>query len=228
VLRLRIDSTPARISTNFTVRQSSRGVGYMILLDRYPDPLRFGLQLQIDATAGVIRNLDNPAEQLPLVRDRSAPLQIDIDFQADTVTVTYDGAVLIAGRSWRNGVPNQTVPSSGGLAAIDFYGGEPTPVGQQPVGITSMVIDDLVVSTLSVEGTSVTPPSCPGDIVSVGGLPPPDGLITGDDFNAFINAFAAGDLLADVVAVGGIPPGDGLLTGDDFIAFINSFAAGCP
>ena len=228
VLRTRIDTTPARISTNLTVAPSSQGAGYIILMDRYPDPLRYALQLQIDATAGVIRNLDNPAEQLPLVRGRSAPLQIDINFQADTVNVTYNGAVLISGRSWRNGVPNQPGTSSGGLAAIDFYGGEPTPVGGQPAGITAMVFDDLVISTLTVEGSSVTPPSCPGDIVSVGGMPPPDGLITGDDFNAFINAFAAGDLLADVVAVGGIPPGDGLLTGDDFIAFINSFAVGCP
>jgi len=66
------------------------------------------------------------------------------------------------------------------------------------------------------------------DIVEVGGLPPADGILTGDDFNAYIGAFAADNLLADVVAVGGMPPGDGLITGDDFIAFISAFAAGCP
>ncbi len=68
----------------------------------------------------------------------------------------------------------------------------------------------------------------PADIVSIGGDPVPDGLVTGDDFNAFIAAFGAQDLLADITGVGG-PPAlpDGLLTGDDFIAFINAFAQGC-
>ncbi|MCA3005912.1 MAG: hypothetical protein LW650_06030 [Planctomycetaceae bacterium] len=72
-------------------------------------------------------------------------------------------------------------------------------------------------------------PGCSiADIVSIGGLPPPDGLLTGDDFNAFIAAFAAGTSLADIVSIGGLPPPDGLLTGDDFNAYIAAFAAGCP
>ena len=66
------------------------------------------------------------------------------------------------------------------------------------------------------------------DIVAIGGQPPADGILTGDDFNAFIGAFANGDLLADIVAIGGTPPGDGLITGDDFNAFIAAFATGCP
>jgi hypothetical protein len=67
------------------------------------------------------------------------------------------------------------------------------------------------------------------DIVSIGGLPPGDGLLTGDDFVAFINAFAAQESLADITGIGGPPnPPDGLITGDDFNAFVNSFASGCP
>ncbi|MCA3005207.1 MAG: cytochrome c family protein [Planctomycetaceae bacterium] len=68
------------------------------------------------------------------------------------------------------------------------------------------------------------------DVTGIGGAPsPPDGLLTGDDFNAFIGAFAANDLLADVTGIGGPPSEpDGLLTGDDFNAFIAAFAAGCP
>jgi hypothetical protein len=69
---------------------------------------------------------------------------------------------------------------------------------------------------------------CVADIVSIGGLPPADGSLTGDDFISFINAFGAGELLADIVGIGGNPPGDGLITGDDFNAFISSFASGCP
>jgi uncharacterized repeat protein (TIGR01451 family) len=68
------------------------------------------------------------------------------------------------------------------------------------------------------------------DITGIGGPPSqPDGLLTGDDFNAFIGAFAANDLLADITGIGGPPASpDGLLTGDDFNAFIAAFAAGCP
>ena len=63
------------------------------------------------------------------------------------------------------------------------------------------------------------------DIVGIGGAPPGDGLLTGDDFVAFVAAFAADDPLADLTGIGGGSP-DGLVTGDDFIAFINAFAGG--
>ncbi|MCA3005010.1 MAG: hypothetical protein LW650_10995 [Planctomycetaceae bacterium] len=68
------------------------------------------------------------------------------------------------------------------------------------------------------------------DITGIGGPPAsPDGLLTGDDFNAFISAFASSDLLADITGIGGPPATpDGLITGDDFNAFIAAFAAGCP
>ncbi len=86
-----------------------------------------------------------------------------------------------------------------------------------------------VVSVRLVTDLPAGPAGCNvADIVSIGGNPPADGLLTGDDFNAFIGAFAANSLLADIVSIGGLPPGDGLVTGDDFNAFIAAFAAGCP
>ena len=74
-------------------------------------------------------------------------------------------------------------------------------------------------------------PACNlADLTGIGGPPSiPDGLLTGDDFNAFIAAFSAGELLADLTGIGGPPSEpDGLITGDDFNAFIAAFAAGCP
>lgn len=65
------------------------------------------------------------------------------------------------------------------------------------------------------------------DICEIGGGPAGDGLLTGDDFVAFINAFVQDDPLADIAAIGGAPEPDGLVTGDDFVAFINAFAHGC-
>lgn len=69
------------------------------------------------------------------------------------------------------------------------------------------------------------PPPPISDIVGVGGFPPNDWELTIDDYTAFLNAFAAEDLLADVVGIGGLPPGDGLLTIDDYTAFINDFVS---
>ncbi|MCA3005877.1 MAG: S8 family serine peptidase [Phycisphaerales bacterium] len=89
--------------------------------------------------------------------------------------------------------------------------------------------DTPVNATFSLIVTGVVPPTaCLADVVSVGGAPPADGLLTGDDFTAFINAFSSSDPLADIVAVGGVQPPDGLITGDDFIAYIGAFATGCP
>lgn len=84
--------------------------------------------------------------------------------------------------------------------------------------------------TLNVTFTPGGPAACSvADVVGIGGQPPSDGQLTGDDFNAFIGAFAAGDLLADITGIGGPPNGpDGAITGDDFNAFIAAFAAGCP
>lgn len=63
--------------------------------------------------------------------------------------------------------------------------------------------------------------------VSLGGGPGQDGIVDGNDFVAFINAFAASDPLADVASPGATPGADGIVDGDDFIAFINTFASGC-
>lgn len=64
------------------------------------------------------------------------------------------------------------------------------------------------------------------DIAGAGGIPVPDGTIDGEDFLAFINAFAIGEAAADIAGGGdGLDP-DGTVDGTDFIAFINAFAAG--
>ena len=95
-----------------------------------------------------------------------------------------------------------------------------------PGTAASAFIDNVVYRQLPVGPTRCNL----ADITGIGGPPSaPDGLLTGDDFNAFIGAFAAGDLLADITGIGGPPADpDGLVTGDDFNAFIAAFAAGCP
>jgi hypothetical protein len=72
----------------------------------------------------------------------------------------------------------------------------------------------------------------PADVAGAGynGLYP-DGIIDGNDFVAFVNAFSAGDLLADIAGEPqlGTPCGvpDGTVDGDDWICFTNNFSLGC-
>jgi hypothetical protein len=105
-------------------------------------------------------------------------------------------------------------------------------VGVMDGGVYDCIVTNLCGTVVSNGATvAILAPCSIADLVPIGGPAPgacPDGLITGDDFNAFISAFAAGEPLADVVAIGGLPPGDGLITGDDFNAFIAAFAVGCP
>ena len=60
------------------------------------------------------------------------------------------------------------------------------------------------------------------------GLNAPDGNLDGDDYSAFLNAFAAEDALADMVGADGNAPGDGNVDGNDFSAFLNAYAASGP
>ncbi len=56
-------------------------------------------------------------------------------------------------------------------------------------------------------------PPCPSDFNN-------DGFVTGDDFDAFVLAFIAGDIAADFDK-------NSFVTGDDFDAFVLAFEAGC-
>jgi hypothetical protein len=68
--------------------------------------------------------------------------------------------------------------------------------------------------------------ACWADVAGPGLSSIADGSVDGDDFIAFINAFAAGEPLADIASGGDAGP-DGIVDGSDFIAFLNAFAAGC-
>jgi len=56
-------------------------------------------------------------------------------------------------------------------------------------------------------------PTCPADFNG-------DGFVTGDDFDAYIIEFEAGNPPSDF-------NGDGFVTGDDFDAYVSAFEAGC-
>ena len=62
-----------------------------------------------------------------------------------------------------------------------------------------------------------TGPVCLADINA-------DGIVDGNDFTDFINAFGVGDATLDLRA--DVVP-DNIIDGNDFVAFINAFSAGC-
>ena len=70
-------------------------------------------------------------------------------------------------------------------------------------------------------------PRCDADIASVGGELVPDGLVSGDDFIAFISAISLRSAVADIAGVGGTVGADGLVTRDDFNVFISAYDQGC-
>lgn len=55
--------------------------------------------------------------------------------------------------------------------------------------------------------------TCPSDFNG-------DGFVTGEDFDAYVDAFTAGDIAADF-------DHDGFVTGDDFDGYVLAFEAGC-
>jgi len=128
-----------------------------------------------------------------------------------------------------NGTPisSLTGVAPGSTVPLNIANVQPSDAGDYTV-----LVSGPCGSTSSSAATlTVTPPaatSCSlADIVGGDGNPPADGTVDGNDFTAFLNAFAADDLLADLVGGDGNPPADTTVDGNDFTAFLNAFAAGC-
>ena len=152
--------------------------------------------------------------------DDAGSLRSLLSFGQTSPTRDYaDGLTPAAGQT------SATLPAGNYLLALAAYD---TAFANGRSAISTSANTGPARLSLATNAPAPTPACNVADIVAIGGQPPADGILTGDDFNAFIGAFANGDLLADVVAIGGTPPGDGLITGDDFNAFISAFAAGCP
>ncbi|MBL8990224.1 MAG: esterase-like activity of phytase family protein [Phycisphaerae bacterium] len=93
-----------------------------------------------------------------------------------------------------------------------------------PVSVNRVVVFEV---------SGVVEPPCAADVASAGGAPEPDGFVTGEDFDLFVQSFfderraPAGWLVADVAdGVGGDRP-DGFITGADFDRFVDLFFSGC-
>lgn len=141
---------------------------------------------------------------------------------------------------WLDPTEPGDAPQGSGIGAFGFHGWVDT--GRHVVGVLKIAaVNGYPDSGVFAEQLKAfvrqrvdAGPTPIADIVAIGGepLPPPgpagDGLVTGDDFVAFVRGFVVGSPIADIVRIGGDPAPDGRITGDDFVAFINAFASGCP
>lgn len=127
-------------------------------------------------------------------------------------------------------------PIAGGGGAIASIS-TPMPVYQNMATPSTLTITNvtaalhnrrvrLVVTTACGSATSqaallsVTPPPCYPNCDASTGTP----LLTSNDFQCFLNRFAAGDSYANCDGSSGTPQ----LTSNDFQCFLNRFAGGCP
>ena len=175
----------------------------------------------IDLRSGVV------AEIGPTGRNDLAGLSAAPDGRLLAIGVLPPGAVydidpstgmatLIGG----SGPDNQTVEFAGGsmawvalgnLATVNLNTGATTIVGS--MGITE------------VRGLAGFRPAC-GGVVCYANCDGSTGspVLTGNDFQCFLDAFASGLAAANCDGSTGAP----LLTGNDFQCFLNAYAAGCP
>jgi hypothetical protein len=101
------------------VPTGSTGVGWFIMLNSYPSPLNWSVQVQFNANTDVVHaNEPTGLGDLTLVRDQWMPLVTCIDLDNDRVDIFYGTDLLCKNQPW-------IVNGSQQIACIDLYGGEP-------------------------------------------------------------------------------------------------------
>ena len=155
---------------------------------------------------------------------------VTVQWQRNGVNITDGpGGASPGGGTVSGATATLPSPTTGAAVTLTITGAQFADQGQYTAVFTS----PCDAATSAPATVIIAPPPCNiADITAIGGPPAlPDGLLTGDDFAAFIAAFTTGNPggLADITGIGGPPASpDGLLTGDDFNAFIAAFASGCP
>jgi len=164
--------------------------------------------------------------------DQSGFITVDTEgSNYDTVLSIYRPTFLFGGCNFSiNG--NCVQPTSvacnddGGTGLLSLLTDVPVTAGSSY--LIKVAAYNTIVGGLLDFNFSFRPAACSiGDLVGGDGNPPADGSLDGNDFTAFLNAFAASNALADIVGGNGNPPADGSVDGNDFTAFLNAFGAGC-
>lgn len=113
-----IDSGQWSMAARCFVPAGAVGQQYFILLNDYQNggPYAWSTQVAFDADAGEVRDFDGDGV-LPLIRDQWVEIRVDVDLDADTQSVYYNGQQLFSD-SWSGHVQEPGVTS---IAALDLY-----------------------------------------------------------------------------------------------------------
>lgn len=104
------------------------GESYVILLNTYTGSQNWSTQVRFDSALGMVES-EFEGAQLPLIFDDWVEFRVDIDLDANSQSIYYDGSLLSA-KSWTEGV------SGGGalnIGALDIFAN----------GATSIYYDDI-------------------------------------------------------------------------------------
>lgn len=126
------------------------------------------------------------------------------------------GVVVIA----EGGMSLSTAAGARTVASIDFMAGsggeDGRPVAVSPLGVATFRAS----FTDGARGVyTATLPAALSDVAGAGGTPGADGRVTSADLQAFMSAYALGDVLADVAGHPHLPGGDGVVDSADLAAF---------
>jgi len=169
-----ITSGKVTFSSQMYIPSSSDVVYYMIALNRYDGGGAFtnwSIQVQFDSLLGSV-TAQFGGQTTPMFFDRWVEWRAEIDLDADTVDLFYDGVEFASDLSWRDGVSGGGDPV---FVAIDLY------TDFSGTG-NDVYLDDVRIET----GDSGCYPDCDSS-----------GTLDFFDFLCFQNAFAAGDPYAD-------------------------------
>ncbi len=150
----------------------------------------------------VVRNYDLQTQSTPMVQDQWVDFKLVIDLATDKYDAYYNGVNFITQRSWSQGT---ATPGQISITAFDFYCGN----------LATTVPFEFFVDNVSLTQVTSCYPNCDQSTSSP--------LLTANDFQCFLNEYAAGSSYANCDASTSVP----LLTANDFQCFLNAFAGGC-
>jgi hypothetical protein len=100
------------------VPSNATGRGFIIMLNQYPSPLNWSLDLAFDAGADALILFDDPTFRRSLIYNRWVETIVHIDLDVDLMQITYDGDQFIFDRSWREGASGGGEPW---IQALDLF-----------------------------------------------------------------------------------------------------------
>jgi len=120
------------LTASTLVPTGATGVGWIIMLNQYPNPMNWSLQQNFDASLGQFIPNEPAGTSTPLLFDTWVPVISCIDLTNDRLDIFYGKELCVENGLWKgNGLLQ--------LACLDLYGGEPSPSN----GISEMYFDNI-------------------------------------------------------------------------------------